>query len=362
MNTVCCIIPDEAREAALCCLYLYLAHKSIPKDGATLKAAITELEYSMKNDDSRYWKSTDIERLYILRSAVQSDPVLGSFIIKGLTLSDTGLTACTFTKPDGDIIAAYKGTGSGEWIDNGEGLSGIPEENTYISYDINGNPAGYRMIHKDYASDQQADALNWFNKTAATNGWNENNRIVLTGHSKGGNKAQFVTMHSHLADVCYSFNGQGFSPEAINAMKNQYGEEFHLRRQKLYSISADNDFVSVLGKRLVPDDQTFWLEGYGNPHQLEAILTPSGVLRPQTAQGRLSEYVEGVSDELMSISPAVRRYAAIGIMNIFHRHYSKDTSEDDASLSAEETIAGISVTIGAILRQFRKSFNDNNTV
>lgn len=361
MNAVCCTIPEEAREAALCCLFLYLAHKITPKDCNCLRTAVTMLEYSMKNDDSHQWSSTDAGRLYILKNAVEADPVLGSFTIKDLTLSDTGLTACIFVKPNGDIIAAYKGTGSGEWIDNGEGLSGIPEENTYISYGSDGKPAGYRMIHNDYASDQQAEALNWFNKTAAVNGWNENNRIVLAGHSKGGNKAQFVTIHSGLADICWSFNGQGFSPEAINAMEKQYGEDFQKRRQKLYSISADNDFVNVLGKRLVPDNQTYWLEGCGNPHQLEAILTPSGELRPETVQGRLSEYVEGVSDELMGIDPAVRRYAALGIMNIFHRHYSKDSSEDEFSLTAEETIAGISVTIGAVLRQFRKAINERNT-
>ena len=201
------IIPEEARYAAICNLYLYLAHKCTPHDGDTLKTIVANLDYCLKNELIQRWKIKDIVRLNILRNAVDFSPILSRFTIKTLTLSETGLTACVFVKPDGDIIVAFNGTGSSEWIDNGEGLSGIPDENTYIDYSIGGLPSKYSIVQADHSTNQQVDALNWFNETVAVNRWNESNRIILTGHSKGGNKAQFITIHSDLANVCYSFDG-----------------------------------------------------------------------------------------------------------------------------------------------------------
>ena len=55
--------------------------------------------------------------------------------------------------------------------------------------------------------------------------------IIVTGHSKGGNKAQYVTINSKyndLIDKCFSFDGQGMSPEAIEAFINRHGKDAYL--------------------------------------------------------------------------------------------------------------------------------------
>lgn len=44
----------------------------------------------------------------------------------------------------------------------------------------------------------------------------------MSGHSKGGNKAQYVTMFSQNRDVidtCVALDGQGFSDSAMEAMQ-----------------------------------------------------------------------------------------------------------------------------------------------
>ncbi|MBQ8725210.1 MAG: DUF2974 domain-containing protein, partial [Oscillospiraceae bacterium] len=311
------------------------------------------LEADFREQHIRLWNPQDIYRLMILKNAVERNPVIADSVISNLTISGSGMSACIFIKPDGEIHAVFKGTGSGEWIDNGEGLSGIPEENTYIDYDKKGEISAYRPVQDDYATDQQVEALNWFNRTASLNGWNESRRIIISGHSKGGNKAQFITMHSDIIDECYSFNGQGFSPEAINAMKGQFKEKYDLRRNKIYSLASDNDFVNVLGIYLVPETHIYYFEASLTAHPIEHMLYSDGSFRDQCEQGWLSRYTESISSDLMRLTPAVRRYAARGIMNIFQKYVGKDDPVNGGVISKEETLAGISIAAAMVLRRFR---------
>ena len=88
----------------------------------------------------------------------------------------------------------FRGTGSGRWYDNGQGL------------------------YED-ASKYQKVALRYFEDTLRAldiDNIGSSVRLVVTGHSKGGNLSQFVTFNSKYRDYvncCISFDGQGFSPE-----------------------------------------------------------------------------------------------------------------------------------------------------
>jgi hypothetical protein len=307
------------------------------------------LEYALKNRKPRAWKIRDIHRLHILRSVIDTQGDLANSKIGDLTRSRSGLTACSFTKPNGDISVVFRGTGKGEWIDNGEGLSGIPEENTYITYRENGKAVSRETVLNDYATDQQVEALNWFCKIAAKHGWNTDTRITVSGHSKGGNKAQFITIHSALVKDCYSFNGQGFSPEALRALQTQHGTTFEERRQKIRCFATDNDYVNVLGERLVPEDHIYYFESQMGFHYLEAMLDNNGKFHPQCEQGNLSRYVETVSKELMSMKPSVRQYATLGIMNLFQTYLGDGIPVNGDAVSIEKTITGIGLSIGPLL-------------
>lgn len=353
MNHINDDLLKKAETEAVYNIYLYLAHFTNPSDNESLLSITAGLDNAFKAMKPSMRKERDLYRLEILKNAVFSNPALAGSRIGSLTRSKNGLSACCFTKPGGDVSVVFRGTGQGEWIDNGEGLSGIPEENTYITYGKDGSPRYIRTIHKDYATDQQTEALNWFSRIAAVNGWSSDTSITVSGHSKGGNKAQFIAISSDLPDLCISFDGHGFSPEALVSFAGSKG--FKERRNRIFSLSADNDYVNVLGKRLALKEHIYYFEARSGIHHLEAMLDKNGRLNRQCEQGRLSAYAETVSEELMSLRPSVRQYATLGIMNIFQKYLGRGTPVNNDSVSLEKTVAGLGVTIGSILNQFRKA-------
>ncbi len=349
MNPISVNTLKRSNEAAIFNVYLYLSHMSDPQPNETLKSITKELESASKEGD---WSNLDIYRLKILKNAVYSNRTLADSKLIELTRSKDGLTACAFQPPSGEIFVIFCGTGKGEWIDNGEGLSGIPQKNVYITYGENGNIISRTTVHNDYATDQQVESLNWFNMIAARNGWNKNTDITVTGHSKGGNKAQFITLHSELVKTCLSFDGQGFSPEAEAAFEKRYQNEFNERIQKIYSLSADNDYVNVLGESIAPEEQKYYFESFVGFHFLEAILDEKGQLRPMCEQGELSLYVKNISNELMGMRPYVRKYATLGIMNILQKYLGKGTPVNGDNVSVSETLIGLVIAAKALLTQY----------
>lgn len=343
----------KANEEAIYNLYLYLVHKATPTENDTLQTIAHNLE-QVYRATSYDWSAKDIRRLRLLKNALINNPALSLSKIGSLTYSKGGLTACIFAKSNDSISVVFKGTGSGEWIDNGEGLSGIPEENVYATFSQSGEIVYSTAVKKDYATDQQSEALNWFNKIAAQHGWNKSSRITVSGHSKGGNKAQFVAIHSSLVYDCYSFDGQGFSPEALRFIKNQYGEDYETLRQRIYSFSAENDYVNVLGSRLVAQNHIYYLKSETGIHSMDAILDKSGKLCRQCDQGPLSVYAEKLSKDLMKMNPSLRQYATLGIMNIFQKYVGEGVPVNGDSVSTEKTILGIAVAVGSFLRNLGK--------
>ena len=343
---------SHANEEAIFNVYSYVANKGErPVNGDSFGQIVAKLREDCNGGG---WSDEAANQLAVLENAISNNPSLGEATIGNQTNTANGLNACTFTKADGGVSVVFRGTGSGEWIDNGEGLSGIPEENTYNAY-VDGELSGTTTVANDYATDQQVEALNWFNQIASENGWDESTNITISGHSKGGNKAQFVTINSDLVDNCYSFDGQGFSPEALKALEDKYGIKFDERRQRILCFATDNDYVNVLGDRLAPEDHIFFFEspigdknaiGY---HYMEAMLDENGNFNAQCEQGELSEYVENVSDELMAMDASYRQYATLGIMNLCQKYMGKGTPVNGDEVSTEETIAGLGISVGPLI-------------
>lgn len=66
--------------------------------------------------------------------------------------------------------------------------------------------------------------------------------ITVAGHSKGGNKAQYVTIVCDKVDYCVSMDGQGFSQEFMNKYWAEIGE----KGDKIKNYSLDADYVHIL--------------------------------------------------------------------------------------------------------------------
>lgn len=175
---------------------------------------------------------------YQVLSSAAKDPELGSLLIGNqshLMDFDKGTIACTFQSPDKNrCYIVYRGTSDGEWPDNGNGMTQV-------------------------STIQQKRALDYYETVIERMQITKEQRLVVTGHSKGGNKAQYVlmsTQYGELADVCYNIDGQGFSEKAIKEWQRCYGEqEYEKRRSKIVGVYGENDYVNVLGYSIVPKEQ-----------------------------------------------------------------------------------------------------------
>lgn len=311
---------------------MYLSDYYDVNDGESVSAILRQAEENLEvvikdyitnghtEEEAQKKYADDRRKLIVLQAAVSNDPELGRFVIAnqsakmnnpatGVPYEEGGLNACTFQdKKDSPtiVIVVFRGTGGGEWYDNGLGLSG-----------------------ETVGTDQQVQAAEYFDYIVELNGWDKTNPdIYATGHSKGGNKAQYVVMNSEYSYLIingYSMDGQGMSQEAIDYMKKKYGiDEFNKRREKLYSISADNDYVNVLGTnnqdgRIVPDDHIFYLESVLSGiawHYPDCYINEDGTITDFTEQGRVSQYVQGLSEAAMDLPAPIRSIITNGAMAI----------------------------------------------
>ena len=341
-------IIDKAEPEAIYNLLLYLLEKDGAKEGETISQALANTDTSQWDDKAR---NQFAKRLNIVQNAFSHNPALADSIITDYTANynnkQGGMTACAITDPSGAVHIIFAGTGAGEWIDNGEGLSGIPQYNLYATYDKLGHLLYSTPAANDYATEQQAEALNWFNKLCSQNNWNKGTPVIVSGHSKGGNKAQFVAINSDLPTECYSFDGQGFSPEAIEMFKAHF-PDYNTRRSRIYSISADNDYVNVLGERLVPQQNIFFLQSSDiddNPfayHYMETLLNPNGRLNPESPQDEISRYIQDLSRTVMSMPPEERRHITLSIMSLFQHILGGGTPPVNGDyVSDSDTVKGL---------------------
>lgn len=127
-------------------------------------------------------------------------------------------------EPDRGIVV-FAGTRSGEeWDDNVQGLNAADTES-------------------------QREALRYVEGLPFEN-------ISVVGHSKGGNKAQYVALLDERVDQCVSMDGQGFSQEFLD----KYWAEIQLRGDIIRNYSLSNDYVNIL-LFPVPGSQQIYCKG-----------------------------------------------------------------------------------------------------
>lgn len=339
---------NTVNDTAIINLYLYLAEGLTPPEGWDFYDIILSLYYNRKRNIPKSWSFRKSSRLDIILNYLNENKGLASAKLIRQICTSEGLCACALKLPGGKTMVAFRGTGTGEWIDNGEGLSGILQSNTYITNDKT-------EIKSDFATDQQVEALNWFNKLIYDEDLNPED-IIISGHSKGGNKAQFISLFYDISS-CISFDGQGFSPEAISCFDKELGKAFERRRTKIFSFSSENDYINVLGARLMPSENIYFLKSSGGFHFLESILNKEGELNEFCSRGRLSEYVENVSDELMRLAPSIRKYATLGVMNVFQKYIIDEPSVNGDAMSVDKTLAGLAVATFSVFKSIVKNSN-----
>lgn len=159
---------------------------------------------------------------------IKKDPELMALKISDIKYDKaTGARmVCFYDEKANQPYAVFKGTGQFEWKDNV--LGGCQE-----------------------VTSQQRQALEWVESLPYNN-------IIVSGHSKGGNKAQFVAYLSEKVTKCVSFDGQGFSEEFIN----KYWAEIQMNKHKVTCYAAENDFVNILLNWIDLGERRTFVPGY----------------------------------------------------------------------------------------------------
>lgn len=244
----------------------------------------------MTNDE---WRS--------LISAINDEPALLNYTVQNYENNNsTGMRAACFvndTENPTDVNVVFRGTSSDyEWHDNGEG--------GYLS-----------------DTDQQKAAANYVNNLPDKYG----NSMTVTGHSKGGNKAQYVTIVTDRIAKCVSYDGQGFSEEFLE----KYKEEIAKKSQSIISISASDDYVNCLlypiaGTRIYveTDDQ----ENFLHYHKPNIMLDENGNIRKQTEQSDLSKFINEYTTYMISnLEEPERSVTVDGLLALLEKGEDKES-------------------------------------
>ncbi len=163
----------------------------------------------------------------MLREIANDESLMSLEIGQSYYDEDGSTLATCFVDPNSDeAFVTFRGTtGSREWHDNVLGL---------------------------YKSDTacQEEALAFIESLPYDN-------ITVSGHSKGGNKAMYVTLLSDKVKRCVSMDGQGFSKEFYD----KYWAEVQKKGHLIKNYSLDDDYVHILLSP-VPNSEQIYCYGY----------------------------------------------------------------------------------------------------
>ena len=166
--------------------------------------------------------------------ALKNDPELSALQVTNHELDESGmlnLNVCYKDPTTGQGIITFKGTsGYNEWYDNCQGLTEVSTE-------------------------LQEKAMDFYNECAG-----QFEDIIVAGHSKGANKAMYVTALAEDGKIsrCVAFDGQGFSNEFLQT----YSDLIEQNGSKITNYAISTDFVHALLKQL-PNAEMVFCQGYG---------------------------------------------------------------------------------------------------
>lgn len=191
--------------------------------------------------------------------------------VENLENDSSGMRAACFITDNDTAYVVFRGTTTiKEWEDNGQGAY-------------------------EYDTKQQIYALDYINKLNYKN-------IIVSGHSKGGNKAQYVTVRSPKVNKCISINGQGFSKEFIE----KYQNEIESNKEKIIAINSKYDYVNCLFNTIASEKHYFKTDFQINPlyyHRANILIDENGKLKEETTRSIFSKIINDFTTSLISDLP-----------------------------------------------------------
>lgn len=210
------------------------------------------------------------EQIVAACKQIMQDPTLSKMQIAHASRTTGGADRLIITSPPDapvkEAVVVMEGTVGGvEWRDNFAG--------------------GCRTDQADGVSTkEQVDTLNWFqNDPQVQDILDGCNKITVSGHSKGGNRAKYLALFDDRIDECISFDGQGFSDEFVQ----KYATLIQQRQGRIANYNHQADFVNIL---LNDIGELHYIKGQDNGaaflmnHSLFSLSVSIPLLQNQTEQ------------------------------------------------------------------------------
>lgn len=183
--------------------------------------------------------ATEDADMQILRDYVKNNPEARNYYVEDCSYFDgDGSGKSVLIRAGENVYVAFDGTELDEWVDDGQGLVGT-------------------TIQQQRAADRFDEYVERFGLTS-------NDNITVTGHSKGANKAMFVTMsaqHSDIIDNCVALDGEGFSNQTFREWEASYSkEEFNSRASRVTLVYGQHDYVHGQGRYLAYPENRYCLD------------------------------------------------------------------------------------------------------
>lgn len=249
-----------------------------------------------------------------LIDAIRKQDDLLNYRVTNYVSHPDGFRAACFvdkTTSPTDVNVIIRGSATGkDWHDNGEGayVSDSGFQKTAAAY-VEGLPDSY------------------------------GNSITISGHSKGGNLAQYATIVTDRIDRCVSIDGQGFSPEFLE----KYKDEIARKRKDIVSISASKDVVNALlfpiaGTQIYISTEK--QDDFFHYHKPNILLDENGNFRKQVKQDPIAKLVNSFSCYMIEhLEEPEKSYAINGLLAI------KERDKGPAGESLAQTFLGLLIAL-----------------
>lgn len=334
---------------------------NINNKGKQLGDVVNEMKKSVGRSENEEFTPDDIEKLREQKFAINGELTNEEFSdilneiaatdrLSNLTILDNTdqeqnyITATTYGtlnngKLEGSATVVFRGTDSAQaWLDDFQGLT---ETDTKMQQAAN-----------DYIFSQ-------------INGAYQISDITVTGQSKGGNLAEYVTLLNEEAiSNCVAFSEQGFSEDFIK----KYMSEIMRTRHKMTSISSyvdpiNSTLTNIAGTAITVDTkidpESRNLENIFNfvlqSHTAGAMYEANKNGWIQKDKSDLSKLITTICSSIEDLKPPVKEFIVDLAGKIADEHLAAGSEIGDKDV--EEFGSKIKLDFGLFLRQTAEGFN-----
>lgn len=183
-----------------------------------------------------------------------ADPTLSDMKIANyqrMEGSDANMIVFT-SEEQSEAVVAFEGSQSGnDWRDNFDGV-------------------GHTDAPDGVSTEYQQAAYDYVNSSDVQDILSQYETITTTGHSKGGNNANYVALLDDKVDRSVTFDAPGFSDEFCE----KYSDQIARKQDNLDNYSADTDYVNIIQNSIgnqhfietdIPDGYEDYADGWGDP-------------------------------------------------------------------------------------------------